>query len=446
MTEASDAEGNWRRFVIFRVLFNARFYYPVLAIFFLDLGLTATQYTLLNFAWALAIVVVDLPSGALADRIGRKPLIVGAAVLMIFEMLLLCVAPRNGGMALFLICLANRILSGTAEGMASGADEALVFDSLKEPGRASQWPRVLEQVMRWQGAGMVAAMLIGGLVYDPAFMSSLCRALGVAWRFDQPATLRFPIYLNLVTAVLALVVVSGFRESWNPEKDSDSRVSPGGEDHPWRLVKTAAVWIYNAPLVRFVILAGLLMDSSGRLFMTFASSYFRLINLPEGAYGLISSGMGLMGFLIAPAARRLAQRLPMGLNFLVVGVVTVVGLGGLALRWRIWGALFLIPICAAMSLLGYFVSFYLNQLADSRHRATVLSFKGVAFNLSYGFVSLLFACALRAARAGASPAEAFSHALAWLPVWLIATLLILAISFRRHYSRLMEASQLGRSA
>jgi len=29
---------NCRRFVWFRVLFNARFYYPVLAVLFLDLG------------------------------------------------------------------------------------------------------------------------------------------------------------------------------------------------------------------------------------------------------------------------------------------------------------------------------------------------------------------------------------------------------------------------
>src|ERR1700761_4447847 len=111
----TDADRNWRRFVWFRVLFNARFYYPVLAVLFLDLGLSATQYTLLNFAWALAIVAVDLPAGVLADRIGRRPLVVAAAMSMVVEMVLLAVAPRHGGSALFLCCLANRLLSGAAE-------------------------------------------------------------------------------------------------------------------------------------------------------------------------------------------------------------------------------------------------------------------------------------------------------------------------------------------
>src|SRR5476649_1440193 len=116
---ASDADRNWRRFVLFRVLFNSRFYYPVLAVLFLDLGLSATEYTLLNFAWAVAIIFTDLPAGVLADRIGRKPLVVGAAVYMVLEMSLLGVAPRNGGAILLLCCLTNRILSGVAEGLAS---------------------------------------------------------------------------------------------------------------------------------------------------------------------------------------------------------------------------------------------------------------------------------------------------------------------------------------
>src|SRR5437899_5417196 len=206
------ADRNWRRFVLFRVLFNSRFYYPVLAVLFLDLGLSATEYTLLNFAWALAIVFTDLPAGVLADRIGRKPLVVAAAVLMVLEMILLGVAPLHGGIVLLLCCLANRILSGMAEGMASGADEAIVFDSLAERDRSGEWPEVLDQVMRWQGVGMVIAMLVGGAVYDPAFVGRLCSSFGWSHSYVQGTTLRFPIYLNLITALLTLCVVLGLRE------------------------------------------------------------------------------------------------------------------------------------------------------------------------------------------------------------------------------------------
>src|SRR3984957_11765337 len=186
----ADADRNWRRVVLFRVLFNSRFYYPVLALLFLDLGLSPTQYTLLNFAWALAIVFTDLPAGVLADRIGRKPLVVAAAVFMVLGMSLLGLAPRDGGMG-------------------RGAHEALVFDSLAERGRSKEWPLVLDQVMRWQGVGMVIAMLVGGAVYDPVFMNRIVGILGFS--VNQSVTLRFPICLSLVSALIALWVVLGFR-------------------------------------------------------------------------------------------------------------------------------------------------------------------------------------------------------------------------------------------
>ena len=46
--DARAADHNWRWFVWFRVLFAARFYYPVMAVLFLDLGLSASEYTVLN--------------------------------------------------------------------------------------------------------------------------------------------------------------------------------------------------------------------------------------------------------------------------------------------------------------------------------------------------------------------------------------------------------------
>jgi MFS family permease len=441
-SDSNDAaDRNWRRFVLFRVLFNSRFYYPVLAVLFLDLGLSATQYTLLNFAWAIAIVFTDLPAGALADRIGRRPLVIAAAVAMVIEMVVLCVAPVGGGTLLFLLCLANRLLSGVAEGLASGADEALVFDSLAESGRSTEWPQVLDQVTRWQSVGLVAAMVIGGAIYDPGFVNWIAGALKFSGRFTQGITLRFPVYLNLVTAALTLLVALSMRE---PTRKS-ARILSAADNLPlppketaFRAVLTAGKWIVHAPFALFVILAGLLLDSVIRLFLTFSSSYFRLIELPAATYGLVWAGLGGLGFLVSPIARRMVQRGSAAGNFFWISAVALAALLGLALRWRWWGVLFTFPLAASMVVIGFLLSYYLNALVESSRRATVLSFKGVAFNLGYGLVSLLFALLLRALRNGGSPEEIFGRTLIWLPVWLALALAILALFFRRHATLLRQ--------
>ncbi len=52
----------------------------------------------------------------------------------------------------------------------------------------------------------------------------------------------------------------------------------------------------------------------------------------------------------------------------------------------------------AMGMLSFFVSHYLNRLAASWVHATVLSFKGLAYNLSYGFIGVLYAILVSSSR------------------------------------------------
>ena len=145
---------NLRIFVWFRALFNARFYYPVFAVFFTDMGLTMAQFLWLNVIWALTIVIFEVPSGVLADLFGRRKLVIFAAMSMAIEMLLLILAPQHGGWGLFTVCAVNRLLSGLAEAAASGADEALVYDSLKT---VSENSKVLEK--RWDDTLVSACLL-----------------------------------------------------------------------------------------------------------------------------------------------------------------------------------------------------------------------------------------------------------------------------------------------
>ena len=423
----SQADLNWRYFVAFRVLFNARFYYPVFAVLFLDYGLSVEQFIILNFVWAVAIVCLDLPMGALADHIGRRPLVIAAAVCMVLEMALLAFVPLGHPALLFWVFFLNRVISGTAEACASGADEALVFDSLASQGRDAEWPRVLEQVIRWQSAGFIAAMLVGSAVYDPVLMQKASALLGWDVHPTQQITMRFPLYLNLVTAVLALFVAVRMREPLKRIAHSE------GPANPLRLIVVAGRWILATPLVMLIIVAGFLHDSVIRLFMTFGSTYYRLIDLPTYIFGFLGAGMGSLGFFVSPIARRLVEKKSYLFNFNLLILLTFTGLAGVAMHLRFVGVLFVIPLGFAMSFLSFFISFYINSMVESAHRATVLSFQGVAFNLGYGLVGLLFAGLLRVIKAGGvSGSEAIlAKGLFWIPVYFIITILVLVIAGRR---------------
>lgn len=375
-----DLSKNANRFVIFSVFFSARAYYPVLAILFIDLGLTLDQFVLLNLIWAATIFIFEVPSGALADTIGRRRLLIAASVLMIIEMLCLLLAPRGDGALLFSLCVINRICSGLSEACASGADEALAYDSLPEQNRAAAWDQLLAKVMRWRSLGYVIAMILGGLLYDPAVINAL---LPSDFRLTAETVHRLPVALVLLQAIVCLFFTMRMIEPTHHAAGSTLK-------HTLQLTLSTARWVLSHPKTLVVILIGVAIDSIVRNFATINSSYFRLIDLPEWSYGFLGAAIGIVGLLVPSIAKYLNTRFSMFLNLAFVAVASWGGLILLVPAWPLMGILPVIFLMTTMSFLGFTISRVLHQEAESSRRATVLSVKGLVFNLGYGLFSLAF--------------------------------------------------------
>lgn len=425
---------NVRRFVWFRVFFHARFYYPVFTVLFLDFGLTLAQFALLNVAWAASIVLLEVPSGALADVIGRRNLLIAASVLMVLEMGILCFAPLDMPRLLFALFLLNRLISGAAEAASSGADEALAYDSLARDGDAAQWPIVLETQMRFQALAFVVSSTVGAAVYDPQLMQRAADALGLSVTVSQDVTLRFPLVLCLVMSFSALAVACRMTEVNSPGARSFG-VSPEAVIQALkdaaRVTFQAGRWIMVTPAALVIILYNVTFDSMIRLFLTLNSEYYRIIALPEASFGLLGSALSLMGLILPSLARRLTQRRAPRFNVALVAGLILVGLWGCAQTIPVWGLLPVIPIFAGMFLLGFFVSHYLNAITRSAQRATILSFRGLTMNLGFGLIGILYSLLLAVQRpdvraAHPSLADAavenalFVRALQWFPWYFLA--------------------------
>ncbi|MGA7276572.1 MAG: MFS transporter, partial [Desulfocapsaceae bacterium] len=216
---------NIRMFIAFRVFFNARFYYPVFTILFLDYGLSIEQFSILNTVWAITIVCAEVPSGALADLLGRKRLLVLTSILMIIELSVIAFVPVVNMTLVFWAFLVNRVLSGLAEAMASGADEAIAYDSLVKQGDPGHWPRVLSVQMRVKALAGVLSMTLGALVYDPVIVNRVLSWFGFDIVLSQVVTMRFPIYLTLVLGFLALLSTMRLQEENGDLSGRDREVS-----------------------------------------------------------------------------------------------------------------------------------------------------------------------------------------------------------------------------
>jgi MFS family permease len=429
---SDDLSGNPRRFVIFSVFYNARAYYPVLAILFLDLGLTLDQYVLLNLIWAATIFLFEVPSGALADVIGRRKLLVIATWLMVVEMLCLLFAPRGGGLLLFGWCIVNRVCSGLSEACASGADEALAYDSLPEANRADAWDQLFAKTMRWRSGGMVAAMILGGLIYQPG---PLNRLLPAGFQISLDTAHRLPIALVLCQSIVCLVMALRMVEPPRPIAENSGLAS--ALRSTIKLTLETALWVFRNPKTWVVVVVGLSIDSFVRNFATINSSYYRLIELPEWSYGFIGASISLLGWFVPSLARHLNARYGTLVCLEITAAAALLGMAALVPAWRGFGLLpvmFLLPL---MGLLGFTISRALHRETDSSRRATVLSVKGLAFNLGYGVFSLGFA-RLLAGFPDQPAGSALRHALFW-QVPSFAVLMLSLLTWARKTSRRVRA-------
>ncbi len=382
-------------FVLFRIFFSCRFYYPVFAILFLDFGLSIEQFAYLNLAWAVTIVLLEVPSGALADQFGRRPLVIAASILMIIEMLILCLSPvvtDTGGdpaareqavFFLFLVFLFNRVVSGAAEAAASGADEALAYDSLEPGKRELRWSQITTQLMRWQALSFIVVTLVGAAVYDPDFVNWLASFMGMSLEFSQQQTLKFPIYLNLGMALATLATGLRMTETHSPQASDRAPLTTTIKESFQRIYATG-VQILHHPATLMLILIGLFFDSAIRLYYTVGSVYLKLLQYEPRHFGLVSVAGSATGIAAAWFAGRLMRRFQPTTNFRIVASLIFIGLLSLAFPIPKFSVIFLVPLWLAMRFLHFFISNYLNRITASENRATILSFRSMTMNLAFG--------------------------------------------------------------
>lgn len=420
MNRAASVERNPMRYVWFTTLYNARAYYPILAILFLDLGLTLDQYVLLNLVWAASIFLFEVPSGALADTLGRKNLLVTASILMIAEMSCLLLAPKDGGWLLVGLCITNRFFSGLSEATASGADEALAYDSLPEAGRESAWDKILATSMRYRSIGFVVAMIVGGLLYDPSFINQL-----LPEKFHLNATLahRLPVALVMIQAIACLCITLRMVEPSIHHTEGIAKACGKAV----KLTLQTGKWVFTNPSTRVIIIIGLSIDAVVRNFATINSSYYRMIHIPEWTYGFIGAALGLFGYVVPTIAAKLNQRYSTLSNLSLIAGITLIGLVGIVPANTTWCLLPAMLLMTTLGYLGFTMSRALNRATDSVKRATVLSVKGLAFNLAYGSFSLGFSLLLAANPPSPVGNSALQNGLFWqVPFFaLLTTILIL---------------------
>lgn len=110
--------------------------YPIYPVLFADHGLSTAEISALYVLWSATSVLLNLPAGALADRVSRRLLLVIAGFVRAIGYALWITVPTFDGFA------AGFMLWGIAGSMQAGTFEALVYDELAAVNATSGYGRL----------------------------------------------------------------------------------------------------------------------------------------------------------------------------------------------------------------------------------------------------------------------------------------------------------------
>ncbi|MEU6186707.1 MFS transporter [Nocardia sp. NPDC047038] len=166
--------------------------YALYALLFADHGMSTGQISLLFAIWSMTSFLLEVPSGAWADTVSRRGLLVLSGVLLTAGFALWTAAPSFTGFA------AGFVLWGTSGALASGTFEALLYDDLAARGASSTYPRILG----YTRAGAETAVVIAIVAATPLYLIGGYALVG--WASVGLAAVHTLVALSLPTAPKAV--------------------------------------------------------------------------------------------------------------------------------------------------------------------------------------------------------------------------------------------------
>ena len=350
--------GNVPRLAVLRFLCFMHLMSAVIIPFFREWGrLSFVQIFALQTWFMVMSFLMEVPTGAVADRFGRKVSVACGAFLLAVASLLYGSFPH---LAVFV--LAESVFA-VAVALISGADEALAYDSLLALGREGEASRVMARLEAAKLAGILAGALAGSVV---------AARLGVRW----------PMLLQAVPLAASGFIALSLVE---PPRGKREAAEGGGYLH---LLSGGLHHLRDAPALRALALDQVACGTVAWLVVWLYQLQLARVGVPLAAYGVVHAAMGL-GQIAFLSRLEGVERAVGGKARLarLTALVPALAMLGLAATASVPLSLVLI-VAAATAGLGRppLFSGPVNRLIPSERRATVLSAVSAARTLSVAVV------------------------------------------------------------
>lgn len=335
-------------FYAFQFFFDFIFIYAVEKLLFLNRGLDLTQIAILLFIWSVMSVILEIPSGALADRWSRRKILILSGL---FFASCYFVWIFSNSFYLFLFGFFLRTIGAT---FASGTVQAYVYDFLKEHQVENKFEKIWGKGNALRLLGIGVAIALGGFLSE------------ISYGF------------TLALSSLSVLSVSAIAFLW-PEVES---IKSTEEVKYWQFVRQAIKYAFTHPIILRAIIFLMFVPTTLGMLEEFNDVYLNFLGYPNYAIGIVlalSSGMQSMGSWVAFKFKRNAW-LVMKITVILASMVLLT----MAFVKNPIVALGLPILAFVYGLTAVLIEGIIQKQTESHQRATVTSASKIVMDLLPG--------------------------------------------------------------
>jgi predicted MFS family arabinose efflux permease len=323
----------------------------IITLFWKDqIGLTLSEILLLQAIFSVATVVMEYPSGYLSDRLGYRKALLLASLLGISGWLTYSLAGS------FLNVMLAEIQLGISYAFISGADSALLYETLRSQGREEEYLHHDGRMTAWAQGGEAAGAIGAGVLY--------------AWLPLLPFLLQVAVWLA------AWLICRRLREP-------PGHVAAPVVSHWQEARGIARRALGEVPALRWTLLFGAVLGLASFFPVWLVQPYMQAAGVPLPWFGPVWAAANLSvsvgSLLSARASFHLGTR---GMTWLCL-VLIVTGYLGLAFTPAVWGFAWYFLLTLMRGLQGPLLRLHLQQRSSRSERASILSLKSLLFRSGF---------------------------------------------------------------
>lgn len=363
---------------------------------------------ILQSFYYFAKVLSEVPTGALADRFGRKKSLVIGSFCHSFAYLLIFLSHS------FILFNLGEIIAGISMSFAYGADSALAYDTLKDLGREKEYQKV-------EGNGH-SMRLLSFAIFAP--IGGLLATINLALPYLASSIIIF------LSGLLALTLIEPRKETsrcevensekpWGKEKleeklecsplgepnesslgdsrsevslkrDAPVRSSPTspfqkskvGKKYYHEIIRSFNLMLDEKKILWLVLFFSLVFLATRLGFWTY-QPYMKEVGVPLSLFGVVFASFHLFAALVSKYADKIEKTLKENLTLLFMPILVIISFILMSRFLFLWSICFILFQQASMATHEPILKNYLNRLAPSDIRATMLSVQSMAGNLVF---------------------------------------------------------------